>query len=283
MSRAPANVDPEELTIVARNTLLDGLEALRDHRSAITVVGAQAVYLRTAGVGISTAAYTSDGDLGLDPDLLGEEPLLEQALRGAGFELAKADQPGLWFRNEVVGGLPAAIELDLLMAERFAGKGKRSAKVPPHDKMAIRRVPGLETAVVDRSLMTITALDGAERSAEAYVAGPVALLVAKAHKIIDRIKGAESRPDRLTNKDAGDVYRLFVGFPATEVAASWSALNSDQRVGEVSTAGLALLRELFGGPRSPGTNMAVAALSGDVPEDRVRQVCRAYVSRLPDA
>ncbi|ACU40857.1 hypothetical protein [Actinosynnema mirum] len=108
----------------------------------------------------------------------------------------------------------------------------------------------------------------------------MALLVAKAYKIIDRIKDAESRPDRLTNKDAGDVYRLFMGFPAAGVAASWHALTSDQRVGEVSTTGLALLRELFAGPRSPGANMAVAALAGDVPEDRVRQVCRAYVNRL---
>ena len=58
--------------------------------------------------------------------------------------------------------------------------------------------------------MEITALDGTDRSTTVNVAGPVALLVAKAHKIHDRLKGAASKPDRLTNKDAGDVYRLMV-------------------------------------------------------------------------
>ncbi|AXX34369.1 hypothetical protein KCV87_20655 [Actinosynnema pretiosum subsp. pretiosum] len=189
----------------------------------------------------------------------------------------------MWFLDEMVGGQPTAVELDLLVGEGFAGKGKRSAKVPPHGKMAARRVSGLETAAVDRSLMKITALDGTKRSTEAYVAGPVALLVAKAHKIRDRVRGAETNPARLTNKDAGDVYRLFIGFPAVEVAASWRELIEDERVGQVSATGLSLLRELFGSPRAQGTSMAVAALAGDVREERVRQACQLYVSLLPYA
>ena len=62
MSRSPAGVDPAELNVVARNVLLDGLAALSDHLDAITVVGAQAVYLRTQDAKLVTAAYTSDGD-----------------------------------------------------------------------------------------------------------------------------------------------------------------------------------------------------------------------------
>lgn len=47
MSKRQDGIAPEELTIVARRVLLDGLMALHAHLTAITVVGAQAVYLRT--------------------------------------------------------------------------------------------------------------------------------------------------------------------------------------------------------------------------------------------
>lgn len=87
MSRVPENVDIQQLTMVARRVLLDGLDALREHLDAVTVVGAQAVYLRTESAAITTAAFTSDSDLGLDPSLLADEPLLEEALHKAGFVL----------------------------------------------------------------------------------------------------------------------------------------------------------------------------------------------------
>jgi hypothetical protein len=100
VSKAPVGVDrAAALNIVARNVLLDGLDALNDHLQAITVVGAQAVYLRTQHAQIATAAYTSDGDLGLDPETLDAEPLIEQRLRDAGFELIRGNQPGLWARQ----------------------------------------------------------------------------------------------------------------------------------------------------------------------------------------
>ncbi|MFE0021769.1 hypothetical protein [Amycolatopsis sp. NPDC059021] len=93
MSKTPENIDPQELTVVARSVLLDGLEALREHLAAITVVGAQAVYLRTTEAAIATAAYTSDGDLGIDPELLRDEPLLEAALQNAGFGSCRQVNP----------------------------------------------------------------------------------------------------------------------------------------------------------------------------------------------
>jgi hypothetical protein len=80
MSKAPDGVDPDRLNVVARRVLLDGLNALRPHLRAITVVGAQAVYLRTPGAAVASAAYTSDGDLSIDPMLLGDEPLVNEAL-----------------------------------------------------------------------------------------------------------------------------------------------------------------------------------------------------------
>jgi hypothetical protein len=63
MSKTPDGVDPDQLNTTARKVLLDGLEALSSHRSAITVIGAQAVYLRTTKAALQSAAFTSDGDL----------------------------------------------------------------------------------------------------------------------------------------------------------------------------------------------------------------------------
>lgn len=278
MSKVPDGVHRSDLNVVARNVLLDGLEALEDHLPSITVVGAQAVYLRTQNAQFGTAAFTSDGDLGLDPRTLDDEPLIHERLKAAGFALLNDNQPGLWGRLEPVGGLVVPVELDLLIGERLAGSGTRSANIRPHDKMTARRVPGLETAIVDRSLMTITALDDSGRSMKVHVAGPAALLVAKAYKIHDRL----GNPGRLTNKDGGDVYRLMVGTPQREVMKSFRALVDDPLVGDVTSRGLKYLSEQFGGPAAPGVRLAVDALAGDIPAERIRLVAPAYIAALED-
>lgn len=105
----------------------DGLDALKAHIDAITVAGAQAVYLRTADAAISSAAFTSDGDLTLDPQLLEDEPLIEQALLDAGFSLLSIRQPGLWARTETVGGVETQVELDLLVGSTLADGSHRRA------------------------------------------------------------------------------------------------------------------------------------------------------------
>ncbi|MEU8416454.1 hypothetical protein AB0C24_27005 [Amycolatopsis japonica] len=282
MAKVPDGVDVQELTIVARKVLLDGLTALERHLDALTVVGAQAVYLQTAEVPLAAAAYTSDGDLGVDPQQLADEPLLEHALRNAGFERLQQHQPGLWCRTETVGDITTKVELDLLIGQTLADGGSRSVKIQPHDKMAARRVPGLEPAVVDRVPMTITALESSDdRRIRVHVAGAAALLVAKTHKIHDRLNDSATRPDRLTNKDAGDVYRLMMGTRAREVGDTFRMLLSDPRVGEVATAGLIYLREQFGGADTAGVRLAVEALAGSVPESTIRAAAPAYVRALP--
>ncbi|MEU3770662.1 hypothetical protein AB0E55_36850 [Amycolatopsis keratiniphila] len=282
MAKVPDGVDVQELTIVARKVLLDGLTALEQHLDALTVVGAQAVHLQTAEVPLAAAAYTSDGDLGVDPRQLADEPLLEQALRNAGFERLQQHQPGLWCRTETVGDTTTKVELDLLIGQTLADGGSRSVKIQPHDKMAARRVPGLEPAVVDRVPMIITALESSDdRRIRVHVAGAAALLVAKTHKIHDRLNDSATRPDRLTNKDAGDVYRLMMGTRAREVGDTFRMLLSDPRVGEVTTAGLTYLREQFGGADTAGVRLAVEALAGSVPESTIRAAAPAYVRALP--
>jgi hypothetical protein len=283
MSQIPDGVERSQLAIAARRVLLDGLTALQPHLDALTVVGAQAVYLRTPNAAMRNAPFTSDADLSIDPVLLGDQPHLDEALRAAGFELMQDNQPGLWARTEQIGGQAVPIELDLLIAKELAEKiGKRSAKIPPHDNMTARWTPGLEVCAVDRSPVPIQSLDPDDkRTISANVAGPAALLVAKAYKISERVADAERRPDRLTNKDAGDVYRIMATVPARQVAASFASLVQDPRVGVIAAEGLRFLRELFGAAATPGVNLAVEAHAGDIPEETIRTVAPAYLSRLP--
>ena len=75
----------DELYVIARRVLLDALEALADHRDALILVGAQAIYLRTGEADLAVSPYTTDADLGIDPSVLSETPPLERAFMQANF------------------------------------------------------------------------------------------------------------------------------------------------------------------------------------------------------
>jgi hypothetical protein len=79
--------------VEARRVLLDALTALTPHIDALVLVGAQAVYLRTAGRIETYQPFTTDADVVLDPRLLGPIPPLGQAMQRAGFTLT--DEPGI--------------------------------------------------------------------------------------------------------------------------------------------------------------------------------------------
>lgn len=284
MSKTPDGVDPDQLNTTARKVLLNGLEALAAHRFAITVIGAQAVYLRTTNAALQSAAFTSDGDLALDPAVLGDEPLVDEALTAAGFRLRDVSQPGLWVRSEIVGDREVEVELDILAGSSLT-TGGRAARIPPHGRMSAKKVEGIEVAVIDRSPMLVKGLAPDDTHAlEVNVAGPVALLVAKAFKIRDRLEdAARRRPDRLVNKDAADVLRIMMSVPPKDVAASFAALVGDPRVGQVAAEGLILLRAQFGGADTPGVRMAVEALAGDLAAERVRALAPAYTRAIEGA
>lgn len=156
--------------------MLDALEALADHRNAVVVIGAQAVYLRTGRAQVALAEATKDSDLAIDPRALGENPHVEAAMKAAGFLPDPLHgQPGSWINAM---GIP----VDLMVPELLAGAGgpnARGARIPPHDRRAMRRARGLEATVVDNTVEKVRALDPAdERAYDARVAGPAALLVA---------------------------------------------------------------------------------------------------------
>ncbi len=97
-SRRPTMTDELRIEYVeARRVLLDALTALRPHLDAVVLIGAQAVYLRTAGRLPTYQPFTTDADLVIDPGRLADVPLLGDAMADPGFELP--GEPGIWQRR----------------------------------------------------------------------------------------------------------------------------------------------------------------------------------------
>lgn len=243
-----------DIRVAARRALLDALDALSEHRAALVLVGAQAIYLHTGKAQIALAESTKDSDIAINPRRLGEDPLLEEAMRRAGFTQDPiAAQPGSWLSFD---GVP----VDLMVPERLAGTGsRRSGRIAPHGHEATRRATGLEAAVIDHRPMTITALDPHDaRAFEMNVAGPAALLVAKLHKLGER----QSTPKRLLDKDAHDVYRLLVATESAPLAATLRQLREHELCGQVTNQALEYLRELF----AAGTDATGAMMAGRAEE-----------------
>ena len=276
MADGPA-LDP--LYVAARRVLLDALTLLAPHGDAVIVVGAQAVYLRTGegDVGITIAPYTTDGDLALNPALLGGEPDLEALMSGAGFS---AEHPGMWQTNVLVSGEDVIIPIDLIVPEGAStGEGRRGARIPPHGKRAARRAVGLEAALVDHSPMTVAALDPADdRQVTVEVAGVAALLVAKAHKIRDRLE--TGRTDRLSDKDAADVYRIMQTTRPAAVAETMRTLIEDPMSAEVTAQAQDIMRDLFGRRAGEGVAMAQRALQLAIDPAQVATLCVAFTEQL---
>jgi hypothetical protein len=138
--------------------------------------------------------------------------------------------------------------------------------------------------VADHDPMTIISLDPSHdnRRIEVNVAGVVALLIAKAHKIADRLADAgRGRTDRLTDKDAGDVVRLMTTSRARVSRETLRKLLADPTVNGTAHAGATLLRTQFGTRAGAGVEMAVRALAGGtLSEGRVRDLCVAYTDAL---
>lgn len=262
----------DELLVQAREVLLDALVAIEAHRSYVVVIGAQAIYLHTGSAPVAVAEATKDSDLGIDVRTLGDDPIIDDAMRRGGFfQDLEAGQPGAWLS-------PDGIPVDLMVPHAIAGRGRRSVEAPPHGGRAFRRAVGLEAAMVDNAEMPIPSLvSGDLRQVTARVAGPAALMVAKLHKLGER---HERAPQRLVDKDAYDIYRLLVAVPTSVLAGAIARLLADDFAGEVSRVAMEHLAALFAQSDGTGSVMAgraeefvgdpavvsaaCAALTGDV-------------------
>ena len=263
----------------ARTVLLDALEVLGAHLEAMTLVGAQAIYLRVGEADIAIAPTTTDGDIAFDPTQLAAEPAVEALLRGVGFERKQEPThgalPGIWEKRTASG---YSVSVDLLIPEAVGStQGRRAARVEGHETGAFLKVPGLEGALVDADVMTVA--DDAGRSCDMRVAGPAALLVAKVHKILDRANASE----RLMDKDALDVFRLLRGTAAADMAERAGRILSDERGHDVATTAFDRLPELFGRPDGAGITMAVRGSSGLMASTEVTASLIALTNELGTA
>lgn len=254
--KTPEYLDPR--FVAARRVLLDALFALAPHSSAVIVAGAQAIYLRTGDADFAIAPFTVDSDLALDPTLLSDEPQFELAMGGAAFELLVRPSgdvaPGIWVTPAVIDGRRELVPVDLIVPDGAVPPSKRrGARLGAHGSRAALRLAGLEAALVDHSPVLITPLDPNDtRSIVADVAGPAALLIAKAHKINGRVK--VDKTHRIKDKDASDVVRLMQTTSPPELGPVFATLLLDPVAGSTTQNGLGYLRHLFG--RRGGAVMA---------------------------
>lgn len=272
--------------VAARRGLLDALEALADHRDSIIVVGAQAVYLRVAGSLPGISAYTTDGDVAIDSRSLADAPPIGE-LMSARFELAQTPSggpagPGHWVQTVTVGDKSYPAPLDLMVPDGIASEdGRRGARLGAHGNHSARKASGLEAALVDYDWMKIPEVgESSSRIVEAKVAGPTALLIAKAHKIHDRLEQS-AQQGRLIDKDASDVYLLMRNLGAEDVKARLGRLLADPVSADATQTGLRYLDEQFGIRRADGVEMAIRALAAGQPEaNRVRSVCTTFMRSM---
>ena len=261
--------------VEARRVLLDALDALRGQLDAVILVGAQAVYLRTTDRLPTYQPFTTDADIVLDPARLTDRPAIGDSMRAAGFVLT--DEPGIWEARFRRAGMTddVTVPVDLIVPMQVAsGAGRRSARLGgDHGKHTARKSVGLEGALVDNGPVEIRSIaPGDGRSVVVNVAGEAALLVAKLHKLGDRL----DKPERLEAKDAGDVYRLFDIVAPDDMASRLAALRRDGRSAEATEQALTYGDALFASATSTGVRLGVEALRTVVPEATAAAVLTGY-------
>ena len=114
------------------------------------------------------------------------------------------------------------------------------------------------------------------RTITVNVAGYGALLVAKLHKLGDRL----ATPDQLHAEGAGDVYRLFDAVAPDEMTTILRSLLADERSTATTEKALAYLDQLFITPAAVGVRLAVEALRAVLPTDTVAAAIRGYTAEL---
>ena len=119
----------------------------------------------------------------------------------------------------------------------------------------------LKGALVSRRPLTVQALaPGDDRAYEINVAGPAALLVAKMHKLMDRVNADDNR--RINSKDAFDVFRLLQAVETMELIDEINLLAAAEVSAEVTAEASARFGELFGTPTGAGTVLVAEHVAG---------------------
>ena len=244
--------------VVARRVLLDALAALESHLPSLVLVGAQAVYLHTGDTDLNVPLFTTDADLALNAENLDENPEIGAVMRAAGF--LPGPNPGRW-----VDGREVAV--DLMVVPHQAGTTKasaRAARLAPHEKQTARIARGLEPALVDHAVVSIAALEPDDgRSIDLRVAGPAALLTAKAIKISERLEQADAQPDRLKEKDALDAFRILQAVGTAELVEGFASHRADDHAAAVTAEAIEVYRAHASAADGRIAQLAAAAAHDD--------------------
>ena len=250
----------------ARDMLLDALVVLEPHREALIVVGAQAVYEHTRLVDGLEQPSTNDGDLAVDPSLVTPSASIYQAMAEAGFFQARPERSGIYSRVPTPpGGKPQPPTLDLIAPESVAGSSRshRGARIAGQDRKAVSKAGGLEMALTDHEWRRIgpIAKGSGRQELDAKVAGPAALLCAKAWKLHERIHDADAgKPWRLREKDAGDVWHLMYVSDPVAVRQTFDQYEQHPTLGPAICTGRGYLEQIFG-PDGSGRILAASNLA----------------------
>ncbi len=193
--------------------------------------------MHTGAVGGTGVYMTTDSDLAVDVDLLARDPELTQTLKDANFTPVP-HMPGQW-----IGRLGIRVDLMAVPHQSTPPHGRRAAKLPHHGKELARLTPGLEPALIDNRVMTITALDGVDtRTMDLRVAGPAALLTAKLVKLHERwvaFEAGTGKPTRLKEKDVLDCYRLLVAVETDDLVTGFESHRTSEEAFVATRTGLA--------------------------------------------
>lgn len=266
---------PSPEHVAARRVLLDALTLMRDQLDALILVGAQAVY-HHAPLGDPRPTYTTDGDLAIDPDLLGERPDLGATLVAAGFTLDRHGNPGHWIS-------PDGVVIDLMVPTgALSASTRRTARLPGQTPSTARRTDGLEVALVDNARTELTALEPSDhRRITLKVAGPAALVIAKACKIRERVH--LGKPDRISSKDAGDLLRLIRNVPPTVIGFRLATLANTTTVSSQIASIVDWLNVQVSTRNSALLQLAVDDLQAVESAVRVRAAGATLIARLIEA
>ncbi len=134
---------------------------------------------------------------------------------------------------------------------------------------------GTELSLTDRRIRTLRAFDDGPE-VDVYIAGPTALLCAKAYKLHDRMnaKQLERNPARLRVKDFADLYRLLLAVTPEEAEAIFSTGAENSEIQDAVRLGETYLLQIL------DDSANVAAMVADAWGDATREnEFRAGVAR----
>ncbi|MEE6286288.1 hypothetical protein V2J52_01320 [Georgenia sp. MJ173] len=246
--------DLEIEIITSRRALIDVITGLADQREALTVLGGHAVIEATHGIAeLPPDDTTRDGDLGVTPQLLSDVPNLSARMTELGYEAARPERPGVWSpisqRDRDIhdrDSVDLIAPMSLARGDLTTNRSIRAARIGAHGKHAVSATGGTELSILDRQWRTLRSFDGGP-TVDAYVAGPSALLCAKAYKIHDRLDPTELRrnADRLRPKDFADLYRILLVITPEDAAGVFAQGIADPKIGDAVALGSDYLVEIL--------------------------------------